>query len=48
MKNNFRTVKKFLWIPKEIAGELRWFWWYSWREEKDFTHRWIPMYWVEK
>ncbi len=44
---NFRTVRQFLWKPKEIAGETRWFWWYIWREEWDFADVWTPSYWIE-
>ncbi len=31
----FRTMRKFLWLPLEIADEERWLCWASWREEWD-------------
>lgn len=46
-----RTVSRFLWLPKTIGRETRWFEFAEWRElYKECKSRsgWVPQHWVDE
>ena len=48
MSSAFRTTRAFLWSPKEIAGEERFFCFASWREELTNGGSWYAVWWIEE
>lgn len=33
-ETDLRIQYKFLWLPKSIAGQTKWLWWFKWEEAR--------------